>query len=87
MANFASLNQVHGIKVVRKDLILEKKIDGELNRLFPSDDSITIDGKTFETIADNAKRDYLTLFCLNRVKVVSVAYEAANKNVYGAIIT
>ena len=65
MANFASLNQGNTWnKTCKEGFNSREKIDVEINRLFPSDDNITVDGKSFETIADNAKRDYLTLFCL-----------------------
>ena len=65
MANFASLNQGNTWnKSCKEGFNSREKIDVEINRLFPSDDNITVDGKSFETIADNAKRDYLTLFCL-----------------------
>jgi len=69
MANFTSLNQGNqwNKHCGKEGFNSREKIDGELNRLFPPDERITVDGKTFEKITDDAKRDYLTLFCLKPV--------------------
>lgn len=69
MVNFTSLNQGNqwNNHCVKEGFNSRKKIDSELGRLFPPDEKITVDGKTFDQLTDEAKRDYLTLFCLKPV--------------------
>ena len=81
--SFESLNQGNKWNTTcgKEGFNSREKIDSELDRLFPSDDNITVDGKTFEQITDNARRDYLTLFCLKPVgsEDGNVAYESVEQ--------
>lgn len=64
MSKFTSLEQGN---IYKEGFNTRKKIDGELSKIFPDDSSVKVDNRTFEQISDEAKRDYLTLFCLKPV--------------------
>jgi len=80
MSSFISLKQGNRYK---EGFNSRKEIDNELGKIFPNDSSVRIDNKTFEEISDQAKRDYLTLFCLKPVGTADAeegaSYETAEQ--------